>query len=100
MPNESLLREMAREAILSGKMATRRQDLLLGAHGSGEACAVCWEPIPHDQAELEVEFNQHSVPPGLVTYHLHPRCFAAWEFERTHVDGASSKACSGPPVEG
>ena len=90
MPDESLLREMAREAIRSGKLPTRRQDLLLGATGTGRACAVCWEPIPHNQAELEVEFNQHSVPPGLVTYRLHPRCFAAWEFERTKVDGTQS----------
>jgi hypothetical protein len=24
--------------------------------------------------------------PGSAHYHLHPRCFAAWEFERTKVE--------------
>ena len=34
-----------------------------------------------------IEFNRHGVMPGLARYHFHPRCFAAWEFERTKVEG-------------
>jgi len=32
--------------------------------------------------ELEAEFSQDGEAPELHKYHLHPRCFAAWEFER------------------
>jgi hypothetical protein len=38
---------------------------------------------------VELEFHRHGVTPGLDRYHLHHRCFAAWEFERTKIDGAS-----------
>jgi hypothetical protein len=89
VPDESLLRDKARAAIRNGHLTARKQDLLLGASGSGKPCAVCREPIPREQAELEVVFNQARIPPGLETDHFHPRCFAAWEFERTKVDGAS-----------
>jgi hypothetical protein len=48
---------------------------------------VCGDAIPRQQSELEIEFNRHGVMPGLARYHFHPRCFAAWEFERTKVEG-------------
>jgi hypothetical protein len=38
-----------------------------------------------EDLELEIEFNRHGVTPGLDRYHLHVRCYAAWEFERTKV---------------
>jgi hypothetical protein len=33
--------------------------------------------------ELEAEFKLDDEVLGLDKYHLHPRCFTAWEFERT-----------------
>jgi hypothetical protein len=33
--------------------------------------------------ELEIQFARDWDNPGLDKFHLHVRCFAAWEFERT-----------------
>ena len=35
------------------------------------------------------QFNRHALAAGPDRYHLHTRCFAAWEFERTKAEGAS-----------
>jgi hypothetical protein len=32
--------------------------------------------------EFEIQFARDSQEPGLDKYHVHVRCFAAWEFER------------------
>ena len=85
MPDELLLREKAREAIGSGALPTSKPDRMFGGPGSNVACAVCGEPVTNDQMEFEIEFNRHGTTPSLDRYYLHPRCFAAWEFERTKV---------------
>jgi hypothetical protein len=38
--------------------------------------------VTRDQLEVAIEFARTGSVPGLDTYHLHLRCFAAWEFER------------------
>jgi hypothetical protein len=80
------LREKAREAIRGGAMPTITPDRRFGATGIGELCAVCGERIGRNQMEMEIEFNRHGATPGIDRYHLHPRCYAAWESER--IDGA------------
>jgi hypothetical protein len=41
--------------------------------------------------EFEIQFEQiDGVGPGLDKFHVHVRCFAAWEFERKNVDEASA----------
>jgi hypothetical protein len=87
MPDEPILRDKAREAIRSGKLPVKKPDRTFGGPSSGAVCAVCGDAIPRQQSELEIEFNRHGVMPGLARYHFHPRCFAAWEFERTKVEG-------------
>jgi len=89
MPNELSLRDRAREAIRSGKLPTRKPDRLFGGAGSGDACVVCGELIERDQMQLEIEFNRHGATPGLDRFQVHPRCFGAWEFERTEIEGTS-----------
>ncbi|SRR6266404_1853205 len=81
MKDECTLREKAREAIGKGKLPTRKPDRILGGLGSEEICAVCGELLMPTRMEFEIEFNRHRPTPGLDTYHLHPPCFAAWEFE-------------------
>jgi hypothetical protein len=88
MPDELLLREQARYAVRTGTLPTRKPDRTFGGPGSNVACAVCREPIPQNQMEFEIEFNRHGTAPGLDRYYLHPRCYAAWEFERTKVAGS------------
>jgi len=43
---------------------------------------VCEKPVTKDQLEFEVQFARDGDNPGLDKYHVHIRCFAAWEFER------------------
>jgi hypothetical protein len=65
----------------------KKPDHTFGGPSSGAVCAVCGDAIPRQQIELEIEFNSHGVMPGSAHYHLHPRRFAAWELERTKVEG-------------
>ena len=48
----------------------------------GVACAICDLPITKDEMEFEIQFARDGDNPGLDKYHVHIRCFAAWEFER------------------
>ena len=34
------------------------------------------------EMEIEIEVGHDGADSALAKYHLHPRCFAAWEFER------------------
>ena len=58
--------------------------------GSGQPCAVCGKPLPGEEMVVELEFNRHATTPGLDQYHLHHRCYAAWEFERSKPGTAPS----------
>ena len=86
MPDEYFLREQAREAIRSGTLPTRKPDRTYGGTGSSLDCAVCGRRVAREQAELEIEFSRNGMTAGVDRDHLHPRCYAAWEFERTKVE--------------
>ena len=90
MPDEPMLREKARDAIRTGRLPTSRPSRVFGGPGSGQSCALCAEIVPRTETEFEIEFNRHGLPPGIDRYHLHQRCFAAWEFERTKASGSSN----------
>ena len=78
------LREQACEAIRSGQLPARPPDRNLTQHGrSGAACPVCGEMVTRGQVEVEIQFRRQGL--GWDRYHLHPRCFAAWEFERNKL---------------
>jgi hypothetical protein len=83
MPDEKNLREKARAAIKAGKVPTRRPDRTWGGPGVGAPCVVCDLPVTKDELEFEIQFTHDGGNPGLDKYHVHVRCFAAWEFERT-----------------
>ena len=84
MPDEARLRELARAAIRNGSVPIRPADRTWGGPGLGKACTICQQPVSKDEVEFEIEFTQEGDNPN-VTLHLHIRCFAAWEFERTKV---------------
>jgi hypothetical protein len=44
-------------------------------------------PVTRDQMEFEIQFAHDGAVPGLDKFHVHVRCFAAWEFEREHAGG-------------
>jgi hypothetical protein len=48
---------------------------------------VCGLPVINQEMEFEIQFSRDGDNPGLDTFHVHIRCFAAWEFERRQ-DGA------------
>jgi len=89
MPDESALRAKAREVIRAGRLPNRRPDRTWGGPGVGAPCRICGEPVTKNQLEFEVQFAFDGVEPGLDKFHLHVRCFAAWEFERAR-DGEHS----------
>jgi len=53
-----------------------------GGPGVGADCAVCGLPVTREQLEFEIEFARNGDNPGLDQFHVHLRCFAAWELER------------------
>jgi hypothetical protein len=83
MPDGPILRERARAAIEAGKLPRRSADRTWGGPGVGAPCSVCDQPVTRDQMEFEVQFVNQGTAPGLDVYHVHVRCFAAWELERT-----------------
>jgi hypothetical protein len=60
MPDELRLRDQARAVI----------------HG---------RPVTKAELEFEIQFARDGDNPGLDKFHVHIRCFAAWEFERNKV---------------
>ena len=83
MPDEKVLRAKAREAVRSGKLPSRQPDRTGGGPEVGAPCTVCGAAITKDQLEFKVQFADDGSNPGLDKFHIHVRCFAAWEFERT-----------------
>jgi hypothetical protein len=82
MPDEAYLREKARRTVENGKLPARSPDRTWGGPGVGAECAVCEKPVAKTELEFEIQFARDGGSPGLDKYHLHVRCFAAWEFER------------------
>jgi hypothetical protein len=82
MPDEEILRDQARAVVQSGKLPARAPDRTWGGPGVGAGCAVCGVPVTRDEMEFEIQFARDGDNPGLDKFHVHIRCFAAWEFER------------------
>jgi hypothetical protein len=80
--DEQMVRAKVREVLQAGKLPNRRPDCTWGGPGIGAPCTVCDLPVTSDQLEFEVQFAHDGDTPGLDKYHVHVRCFAAWEFER------------------
>jgi hypothetical protein len=83
--NEELLRAMTRAVIQAGKLPGRTPDRTWGGPGVGAPCAVCDVPVRPTELEVEIEFAHNGANPGLDKFHVHLRCFAAWEFERKSI---------------
>jgi hypothetical protein len=79
---EKDVRAKARAVVLAGKLPSRRPDRTWGGPGVGAICTVCDLPVEPSQMEFEIQFARHGDNLGLDKYHVHIRCFAAWEFER------------------
>jgi hypothetical protein len=82
--DEETLREKARTVIQNGKLPSRTPDRTWGGPGVGAPCAICGLPVRSTEMEFEIQFARDggTAEAGLDKYHVHIRCFAAWEFER------------------
>jgi len=87
---ETELRQRARVAIESRRMPNRHPDRLWGGPGVGAPCPICGRPVTKDEMEFEVQFAKDGNPSGradgdghLDVFHVHVRCFSAWDLERT-----------------
>ena len=85
MPDEPRLREQARAVIQSGKLPARSPDRTLGGPEVVAPCTICDKPVTKAELEFEIQFARDGDNPGLDKFHVHVRCFAAWEFERNKV---------------
>jgi hypothetical protein len=94
MPDEPILRQQAREAVLKGKLPARRPDRVWGGPGVGEICAICDKRITKEDIEYQLEFARPAED-GIDKYHVHLRCNAAWEFERRAAGEALRGSGSG-----
>jgi len=83
MPDELILRAKARAVVENGRLPGRSPDRTWGGPGVGADCAVCERPVTKQELEFEIEFARDGDFPGLDGFHVHIRCFAAWEFERS-----------------
>jgi hypothetical protein len=103
--HESTLREKAREAIQAKRLPDRSPERMWGGPGVGACCVICGRAVKRDEVEFEMEFARDAENPGPRNYHIHVRCFAAWEFERpafrmAETISASDEArLAAPPTE-
>src|SRR6266850_1506383 len=77
----ALGRSRPRESLNGGGPADRQQQHPEG-RGGGAQCAICDVPVQRTEMEFEIEFARDGGNPGLDRFHIHLRCFTAWEFER------------------
>lgn len=83
MPNEKQIRELAQKLLKAGKLPRRDPDRTWGGNRADMPCSVCTKPVTRDQVEYELQFSHDGAAPGLDRFHMHLRCFSAWEMERT-----------------
>ena len=83
MPNEQRIRALARNILEAGLVPRRDPDGTWGGMGIDAPCAMCGERIRPDQVEYELQFRRDGAAPDMDLFHLHLRCLAAWEMERT-----------------
>jgi hypothetical protein len=85
MGDEFTLRRRACEAMQAGRLPNRPPDRMWGGPGNGGTCVVCGEVLERTGMAFDLEFGVEGALPPHVNYHLHVRCFAAWEFERDNL---------------
>lgn len=81
MGDESVMHARAPEATNTGTLPDHRPARLWGGPGSGEPCAVCGDAVDKEDVELELQFTSDEGA-GATNYHVHARCFGAWELKR------------------
>ena len=87
MQDESVLRDRVRQLLHMNRIPRRPSDRTWGGPGVGVLCAVCERPVTNSDFEMEIQFAYDGAARRLDKFHLHVRCFAAWELERNAEGG-------------
>lgn len=82
MSDDGRILEKAREAIEAGRLPNRRPERTWAGRGVEAGCAICGALVRSDEVEYEIEFAQNGDGAAVDKYHVHIRCFAAWESAR------------------
>ena len=85
MLEQEQIRELARQAVQSGVMPRSVPESAMRGPGFGVRCTLCREPITINQVDHELHFRLPNAVAPLSRFHLHLRCVAAWEMERTKL---------------
>ena len=83
MVSEEPVRTLARLALQAEKLPRRDPDRTWGGTGVGTTCTICGQSITATDVECAMRYASDGATPRVDQFHLHLRCFAAWELERT-----------------
>jgi hypothetical protein len=92
MIDDDALREHVRQAIQAGKLPNRDPSRIWGGNGFWMPCAVCGNLVISDELGYELQFAEGEGIPAPVEYHVHVRCFTAWDQERRRRDGRAEES--------
>jgi hypothetical protein len=81
--SETSLREKIRLQLGDGTLPKEAPRRVYGGLGIGVRCNICERPVGVAENELQLQFVRDSDSLSIVVFHLHPRCYAAWELERS-----------------
>ena len=81
---ETSLRERVKHQLVEGTLPDEAPRRVYGGLGIGAHCQICGRSVGKNQNELELQFVRDADPLTIAVFHLHARCFAAWELERSH----------------
>ena len=88
MIDEGALSSIAREAVQAGRLPNRAPSKIWGGNGFCTHCAVCGETVNADQLGYELQFAEGGGLGVGAEYHVHVRCYTAWDQERRRPAGA------------
>jgi hypothetical protein len=81
-PDDKFVREKAHAAVRDGTIPNRRPDGSWARPGGDVICSVCGLPITIVQMEFVLQFDRDGDKSEADEFHIHIRCFAAWEREQ------------------
>lgn len=81
--SEAPLREQVRLQLGDGTLPNEAPRRVYGGRGIGAYCRVCGQAVGSHENEMELQFIRDTDSLTINILHLHARCFAAWELERS-----------------
>ena len=86
MIDESALLKHVCEAIRTQRLPNRPPSRVWGGSGFWMQCVICGSLVTAEQVGYELQFAEGDAP--ATEYHVHVRCFTAWDQERRRCSGS------------